>query len=510
MKKKLRILILEDNDRDALLIKDELQRGGIVFTSRRVQTREGFVRSLNGAAPDLILSDHGLPAFDGFSALALAKEKAPDVPFIFVTGSLGEEIAVRTLKTGATDYVLKHRLGNLVPSVQRALGQAEERRRRRQAEEALRASEERFRLLLEGVKDFAVCMLDSEGRVLTWNTAAQAIEGYESDQMVGRHFSSAFSKEDREHGKPEKFLAAAAQTGRVEDEVWLVRRDGSGYWADVVITALRNPDGQISGFSKVIRDITERKRAEEEIRKLNAELEERVFQRTVELEAANKELEAFSYSVSHDLRAPLRHIDGFADILWRSAADQLNPDNQRLLKVVSDSAKQMGCLIDDLLTFSKTGRSELRFVELDMNDVVHGTISELQAEIGQRKVKWTVARLPRVNGDPVTLRQVLVNLLCNALKYSKKRAESKIEVGCKDCERETTFFVRDNGVGFDPRYVDKLFGVFQRLHSPSQFEGTGIGLAIVRRIISRHGGKTWAEGKPDQGATFYFSLPKPL
>src|SRR6185436_8057749 len=238
----------------------------------------------------------------------------------------------------------------------------------------------------------------------------------------------------------------AAEHGRVEDELWLVRSNGSGYWANVVITAMRNRDGQISGFSKVIRDITERKQAEEEIRKLNIELEDRVFQRTVQLEAANKELEAFSYSVSHDLRAPLRHIDGFADMLTRNLEGKLDEENQRLLKVVSDSAKQMGQLIDDLLTFSKTGRTELKLVAIDMNSFVDGTITELTSEIGRRKVSWAISTLPRVKADPVTLRQVVVNLLCNALKYSKNRSESKIEIGCKDTKRDTTFFVRDNGV----------------------------------------------------------------
>src|SRR5436190_17190072 len=220
MKKKVRILILEDNDRDALLIKDALQRGGIAFNSKRVQTRDAFVRALSGAAPDLILSDHGLPAFDGFTALELAKQRAPDVPFIFVTGSLGEETVVRTLKTGATDYVLKHHLTDLMPAVERALREAAERQRRKTAEEALRQSEQRFRLLLEGVKDFAICMLDPQGRVRTWNTAAQDIEGYAADQMVGRHFSYVFSEEDRKKGKPEACLAAAAKEGRCEGEFW--------------------------------------------------------------------------------------------------------------------------------------------------------------------------------------------------------------------------------------------------------------------------------------------------
>src|SRR3954468_3411914 len=374
MNNAVRILILEDDSRDALLIKDELQRSGLEFRSKRVETRQDFLESIDEDPPDLILSDHGLPAFDGFSALHLAKQRAPDVPFIFVTGSLGEETAVKALKTGAADYVLKHKLAELGASVHRALREAAERLGRKQAERALRDSEERFRLLLEGVKDYAICMLDPEGRVLTWNTAAQAIEGYGPDQIVGRHFSYIFSAEDRKAGVPKQCLAVAKKNGRYEDEVWLVRKDGSKYWADIVITTLRDPLGNLTGFSKVIRDITERKRAQQEIRQLNAELEDRVFQRTIELEAANKELEAFSYSVSHDLRAPLRHIDGFAEMLARTAGAELNPENRELLDVISRSAKQMGRLIDDLLTFSQMSRSELKLVPIAMKSFVDHAI----------------------------------------------------------------------------------------------------------------------------------------
>ena len=195
-------------------------------------------------------------------------------------------------------------------------------------------------------------------------------------------------------------------------------------------------------------------------------------------------------------------------MLARNGGTSLSQSNRDLLKVISDSSKQMGRLIDDLLTFSRTGRSELKLVPVEMSCFVKHTVQELAPEVGDRKVSWKIGPLPTVQADPVTLRQVMVNLICNALKYSSKRPESKIEIGVKEGRRETTFFVRDNGVGFDPRYSSKLFGVFQRLHSAAEFQGTGIGLAIVRRIIARHGGKTWAEGAVDKGATFYFSLPK--
>jgi light-regulated signal transduction histidine kinase (bacteriophytochrome) len=240
---------------------------------------------------------------------------------------------------------------------------------------------------------------------------------------------------------------------------------------------------------------------------LYTELERKVADRTARLQALNEELEAFSYSVSHDLRAPLRHIDAYTQILQDEAAGMLSGASQRHLTVISGAARKMGSLIEDLLTFSRMGRSELKQGRINMNTLVEEVRREMERETKERVIEWNVADLPEINGDRAMLKQVWVNLLSNAVKFTRGRTRAEIRVGARRQEAETEFFVQDNGAGFDMQYADKLFGVFQRLHGDGEFEGTGIGLASVRRIVARHGGRTWADGVVNHGATFHFTLP---
>ena len=380
---------------------------------------------------------------------------------------------------------------------------------RKRVEEALWKSSQMLKLVLENMPAY-MFWKDRNSVYLGCNHLFAANAGLSSpEEIVGlTDLDLPWKHTEAESYRADDRMVMETSVPKLNYEETQLTADGYIMAVRTSKIPLRDPNGDIIGVLGTFEDITERRRAEEEIRKLNQELEQRVADRTAQLAEANKELEAFAYSVSHDLRAPLRHIDGFIELLQKRTKTTLDDKSLHYMDVIADSARQMGTLIDDLLSFSRMSRAEMFKSQVDLNELVQDVIREFMPEIEGRNIEWQISPLPRVTCDRAMLRVALMNLVSNALKFTQPRDAARIEIGCeKDDGTEVILFVRDNGVGFDMNYANKLFGVFQRLHRQEDFEGTGIGLANVRRIISRHGGKTWAEGEVDHGATLYFSLP---
>ncbi len=495
---------------------------------------------------------------------------------------------------------------------------------------SFRDAEKKLRTLLEGIRDYAVLMLDADGKIASWNPGAEKIYGYAPSEALGRHVSELFTPEDIAAGRPARVLASVQHADRTEDQAWRVRKDGSRFWADVVYTALRDDADRLRGYSVVARDVTEGKRAEEAMRASEARfrgllelapdaivivepdgrivlansqaqqlfgygpeellgqhveillpehlrsmhvghrssftsaprtrpmgvgldlagrrkdgttfpveislspmktddgflvmsairditdrkraearikaLNEDLGRRVAELAAVNKELEAFSYSVSHDLRSPLRSIDGFSQALLEEYSGTIDDQGQDYLRRVRAATQRMGELIDDLLNLSRVTRRELHREAIDLSTLARQIVSQLQKADPYRSAEFTIADELIVFADSHLMRVALENLLGNAWKFTGKEPMARIALGVTEHDGRPTYFVRDNGVGFDMAYSSKLFGAFQRLHRSTEFPGTGIGLATVQRIINRHGGRIWADAEIGKGATFYFTL----
>ena len=383
---------------------------------------------------------------------------------------------------------------------------------RRRTEEQLRIEiAERKRIVAERTQQASLLNLthdsifvrDMDFVITYWNLGAQELYGWTAEDAIGKQSHQLLQTV---YPTPlDDVRAELMRTGRWEGELERTKADGTHVIVASRWSLRRDERERPVAILETNNDITERKRREEEIRKLNEDLEKR----TAELEAINKELEAFAYSISHDLRAPLRHMAGYAELLQKNAFSLLDEKSRRYMTMILESAKRMGDLIDDLLAFSRIGRAETRMTTVSLEQLAKEALSEIQQETNGRNIAWRIGALPNVYGDRSMLRLALINLVSNAVKFTRKRSQAEIEIGCTDGKQdEIVVFIRDNGVGFDMKYVNKLFGVFQRLHRAEEFEGTGIGLATVQRIIHRHGGRIWAEGLVDRGATFYFSVPK--
>ncbi len=372
---------------------------------------------------------------------------------------------------------------------------------RKRAERELRKQAE----LLSLAHD-AIIVRDPESRIAFWNPGAEKTYGWTAAEAIGK-----VTHELLQTTFPDPFHQINAMllgTGRWEGELIHAKRDGGRVVVASRWSLQRDEHGAPAATLEINRDVTERKRAEEEIRKLNEDLEQRVVERTRELQAVNKELEAFAYSVSHDLRAPVRHIAGFTELLQKHAQPVLDDKSRHHIATILDSAARMGNLVDDLLAFSRIGRAETQKTTVKLEQLVKAVMADSAPDAQGRTIDWKIGELPICHGDPAMLRLVVNNLISNALKFTRTREQARIEIGSLNHRPgEVVFFVKDNGVGFDMKYKDKLWGVFQRLHSQDEFEGTGIGLATVQRIVHRHGGRVWAEAAINQGATLYVALP---
>jgi len=498
---------------------------------------------------DLAVLDLALLDSHGLETFFTVRDQAPEVPIVILTGLAADDLALQAFQEGAADCLPKSYLfnGELPRALHYAIKRARIERTRleqaRQGKEArhwshdrstpdksgpeyevagaigpgmedvtqprnlavLQASEVSYRRLFETAQD-GILILDAKtGRIKNVNPFLIHLLGLTREEIVGQTVADLSPFKDTVAN--EAMLVQLQEQGYVRYEnLPLETQDGRHIAVEFVSNEYQAGDDSVIQCN--VRDITQRRRVEDKLRDFRRELELRVTSRTAELQAVNRELEAFSYSVSHDLRAPLRHIAGFVDLLHKSLASSLSEKNLRYLTTISESAERMGELIDNLLAFSRVGQTELQKVDIDMEQMVRETVSGFSMDTKGRNIAWEIGPLPPVWADPSLLRLVLVNLLSNAVKFTATRPEAKIEIGClPNGSGETRIFIRDNGVGFDSKYANKLFGVFQRLHSSEEFEGTGIGLASVQRIILRHGGGISGTGTVDGGATISFSLP---
>ncbi len=501
----LRLLVVEDSQADAVLLLHALRRGGYVHIEHAiVETATALRAALQLQDWDVITSDNSMPALNAAQVRSLAAELRPDVPLIIVSGEIDLDLAVSLMKAGARDYVPKKELGRLAASVDHNLREAQVLRDRQRAIQALQISETRYRRLFETAQD-GILIIDADtAQIADVNPFLIAMLGYSKEEFLGKKLWEIGAFGDVEASKRAFSELQTAGYVRYED---LPLEARGGRRVDVEFVSNSYLVNQKKVVQCNIRDITERKQAQRDLRALTAQLEQRVSQRTEQLESLNRELEAFSYSVSHDLHAPLRQIEGFARILQEECLVQANPSALDTIQRMRAAAARMGAIIDALLSLARLSAGDLERVCVNVTALAYLIAEELHQDEASRHVEWVIVEGATAKADAQLLRVVLVNLLGNAWKFTAKRACAHIEFGAvRQGDGSMGYFVRDDGAGFDSARASCLFGAFQRLHSGEQFSGMGIGLATVQRIIHRHGGRVWAEGAVDEGATFWFTL----
>ncbi|EAW38799.1 ATP-binding protein [Lyngbya sp. PCC 8106] len=484
-----RILLVDDSPDDRLLAIREIQRQFPDVEIHEVPTLAEFYEALEADQFDFVITDYELNWTTGLDILRAVKEHDPERPIVMFTNSGTQEIAVEAMKAGLDDYVLKSpkHFIRLSQAVRTVWENAQARQRAAQLEL-------RLQFLLNEL-NVGVFRATVDGKLLEASEGFYKLLGLSSFEDAQRFFKEQIATADR---------------NRQEQWEWqteLMCPNQKKIWVRISETLVKQ-NGKIV-IDGLIDDITEQKQYSAQIKELNRTLEQRVKERTIRLENVNKELETFAFSVSHDLRSPIRQIDGFVSLL-KQQLTEITTDETVLhyLNTITTLTERSGKMIDDLLLFSRTGRAEMHYSTVEMKSLVESIKQQIESQFKNRKIIWKIESLPTINGDRHLLQQVWQNLIENAVKYTSKRQKAEIEIGSIFNDQESVFWVKDNGIGFEMNYVNRLFGIFQRLENAQEFEGTGIGLANTRRIIHRHNGRVWAEGNPDQGATFYFSLPQ--
>ena len=533
-KSSFRILYLEDDRNDVELVRAKLEEEGLACSMIPVETEADFITALNNYGFDVILADYKLPSFDGLAALSIARKKAPDVPFIFVSGSMGEELAIDTLKRGATDYVLKQRLSRLGPAIRRALEEAEEHLERRKAEEEVKKyqehleemvkertaqlnltneqleqeiadrkrmeeilleSEARYRIVADNTYDWEF-WLNPDGKFLYCSPSCKRITGCDAEEFMSDPdlLDRIIHPDDRS-----VFLKHIHEVGEkaVSDEIEfrIVRPDGSYRWIGHICQPVFDKGGLFLGRRGSNRDVTKRKRAEDGLKKISDELVR-----------SNADLQQFAYAASHDLQEPLRVIEGFIKLLAKRYEKKLDAKAEEFIGFAIEGVKGMRALIKDLLDYSRVGTRDINLRPTDFSEAVDRAVFNLKEAVEESGAVITHDPLPTIRADIMQMSRLFQNLIGNAIKFRGKKTPD-IHISAERNENGWTFSVRDNGIGIDTENAERIFAVFQRLHTREEYPGTGIGLAVCKRIVERHGGKIWVKSKEGKGSTFCFTIP---
>ncbi len=525
----LATLIVDDSEDDAALIVRELRRGGYDVAYERVDNAGAMHTALAAKTWDVVIADYAMPRFSGPAALRLVKDSGLDLPFILVSGIIGEESGIEAMRSGAHDFLTKHNLSRLVPAVERELKEAAARREQRNAEETVREQA----ALIELAHD-AIIVLDLEQRIVLWNRGAEQTYGWTKDEALGKHAPTLLQTRF-----PTPFDAIGStllRDGQWEGELTHIRRDGQKIEVTTRWAVQRDRNGKPVGTLEINRDITLRKRAEEELAKYLGHLEEQVRARTSELTLANQklekeiadrtlaekalqktadelarsnqELEQFAYAASHDLQEPLRAVSGFVQLLRDRYRNKLDDRADEYIGFAVDGARRMSQLIADLLEYSRAGRQDRELGETDAAENLRRALTNLRISIDESRAVITCDLLPKVRGDPIQLTLLFQNLIGNAIKFARTGIPPEVHVGVRPGQNDWTFWVRDNGIGIAAEHHEQIFTIFRRLHSSTEYPGTGVGLAICRKIVERHGGRIWVESDTGQGSTFFFTIPQ--